>query len=287
MLGCIEEEYNWKYVHTSKCTHYQCKFFVRLPWQTFQHKQWHKQHSIFPYRVSFLSHIAASVFVIKEALVWLFNKLDRKAMQMITRKGLGLFFSVLGLLEAESFLWHDVLCCHTNNCPQPKWGMAQRKKWVTKTQRTLGSTLITIYLEASSRHRNTPLPPIKMLIKNSYGISEDVTALSRMPVTLSRYLKGKYVPELNTGAALHCIRKSLWLLLGITWLTFYDWLKQTDGGLLGVLHRVIHKPTKIPARKSSHHMQISLCLINIARNPVGKFPAVRHLTCDNLPQQHS
>lgn len=81
---------------------------------------------------------------------------------MITRKGLGLFFSVLGLLEAESFLWHDVLCCHTNNCPQPKWGMAQRKKWVTKTQRTLGSTLITIYLEASSRHRNTPLPPITM-----------------------------------------------------------------------------------------------------------------------------
>lgn len=53
------------------------------------------------------------------------------------------------------------------------------------------------------------------------------------------------------------------------------------------LIRVIHKPTKTPARKTSHSTQISLCLINKARNTVGKFPAVRGLTCDNLPDSSS
>lgn len=110
-----------------------------------------------------------------------------------------------------------------------------------------------------------------------------VMSLSRIPITLSKYLKGKRESELNTGAALHYIGKSLWLFLGITQFTLHDWLKQTDGGVLGAHHRILHKPTKIPARKTSHCMQISLCLINKARNKVEKFPAVTRLTCDNLP----
>lgn len=187
------------------------------------------------------------------------------------------------IVGSWSVLWHDVSCHHTNNCPQPKWGMmAQRKKWVTKTQRTAGSALLTIYLEASSRHRKTSLPPTK-LIKTPLVSQETVMALSGIPITLSKYLRGKRVPAVNAGAALDCVRKSLWLPLGITWLTFYDWLKHTDAGFLGAHHRVIHKPTKPPAIKTSHCMRIRLCLINKARNTVGKFPAVRDLTCDNLP----
>lgn len=111
-------------------------------------------------------------------------------------------------------------------------------------------------------------------------------ALSRRPINLSKYLRGKRVPEVNTGAALHSTRKSLRLLLGTTWLMFYDWLKQTDGGFLELiteLSTLASHTTKTLARKTSHGMQISLCLINKARNTVGKFPALRGLTCDNLP----
>lgn len=107
-------------------------------------------------------------------------------------------------------------------------------------------------------------------------------SLSWIPIILSKYSKGKRASELKTSAPLHYTGKSQGLLLGIAWLTLYDWLKQTDGGLLGAHHRVIHKPTKIPARKNSHCMQTNLCLINKARK-VEKFPAVTGLTCDNLP----